>query len=250
VLCIEKLHDIKRILNIDFSDLVRILETEDKFTSEVKQQLESWYKDLADSSMQDFTKFYDESIPELPEVYHERATFVWQDLASAHCCLGDKLFEDPQDDEAPCSIKPLAQPDPEIVQSKQDQNPLPAYSVGAGNDEAFVITDTATRQSGLVAKQWSYGCRADDTVPLVPKLTESYIDIATETDRAIMWCIFLIMSGFQRLLTLAVTLEDKVAITGTVTRLQTRVTRLRTEITALAQEAGMDVTSRLEDFQF
>ena len=51
-------------------------------------------------------------------------------------------------------------------------------------------------------------------------------------------------------LRLAVTVEDKVAITGTLTRLQTRVTRLRTEITALAQEAGMDVTSRLEDFQF
>ena len=156
VLRIEKLHDIKRILNIDFSDLVRILETEDKFNSEVKQQLESWYKELADSSMQAFTKFYDESIPELPEVYHERATFVWQDLASAHCCLGDKLFEDPQDDEAPSSIKPLAQSDPEIVQSNQAQIPLPAYSVGAGNDEAFVITDTATRQSGLVAKQWTY----------------------------------------------------------------------------------------------
>ena len=49
-------------------------------------------------------------------------------------------------------------------------------------------------------------------------------------------------------LRLAATLEDKVAITGTLTRLQTRVIRLRTEITALAHEAGMDVTFRLEDF--
>ena len=70
------------------------------------------------------------------------------------------MFDESQDAETPCSIKPLAQTDPSHANTNLPrlQDPLPEYSVGAGNDEDFVITATATRQSGVVAKQWLYGC--------------------------------------------------------------------------------------------
>ena len=67
-------------------------------------------------------------------MYHERATYEWKDLASAHCCLGDKMFDEYQDAESPCSIKPLAQTDPSHATTNlpRPQDPLPEYLVGAG----------------------------------------------------------------------------------------------------------------------
>ena len=47
---------------------------------------------------------------------------------------------------------------------------------------------------------------------------------------------------------LAPTVADKAAITATLTRIQSRITRRRDEALVLAQEAGMDIKSRLEDF--
>ena len=47
---------------------------------------------------------------------------------------------------------------------------------------------------------------------------------------------------------LAPTLDEKAAITATLARIHSRVTRLRDEALVLAQEAGMDIKSRLEDF--
>jgi hypothetical protein len=47
---------------------------------------------------------------------------------------------------------------------------------------------------------------------------------------------------------LAHTLDDKAAITATLARIHARATRLRDEALVLAQEAGIDIKSRLEDF--
>ena len=112
LLRLEILNELKRTLINVQTNLVLILELEAKFTPECKQRLEEWYTELSEAQMLSFMQFYTTSIPELPDVYHERATFEWPDLASAHCCLGDTMFDESQDAEPSCSIKPLAQTDP------------------------------------------------------------------------------------------------------------------------------------------
>ncbi len=111
LLRLEILNELKRTLINVQTNLVLILELEAKFTPECMQRLEEWYTDLSEAQMLSFMQFYTTSIP-VPDVYHERATFEWLDLASAHCCLGDTMFDESQDAEPSCSIKPLAQTDP------------------------------------------------------------------------------------------------------------------------------------------
>jgi hypothetical protein len=47
------------------------------FTKEVKDKVEKWYKTLVQVALQNFIAYFEESKPELPELFHDMATLVW-----------------------------------------------------------------------------------------------------------------------------------------------------------------------------
>jgi DNA-directed RNA polymerase subunit K/omega len=218
VLRMEKLQDIKRMLNIDFADIVSILEEDTSFTKELKDMADQWYNTLMQAAVQQFLAYFEESTPELPELYHDTATFVWPTLAEAHCRLGEVIYQQVQAEQH--CVKPIPNSQKQITSRRsrgaRTKAPLLEYVGGAGTDEAFTTTKASTSQWGEVGNQWAYACRSDTNVFPTPIAVESHIGAATATDN--------------------------------LDQIKKRASRLRTDAEALAKEVGMDVSDRFEDF--
>jgi hypothetical protein len=167
VLRMEKLQEVIRMLNIDFADLASILDDVKQFTKEVKDKVDQWYKAIAQAESQKFLAYFEETTPELPERFHDTATFVWPSQSQAASVRIDKLVQ---------------------------------YGIAA--------------QVSTMADKYE-------------ELRDKYVLLNT---------------------TKSATDEEKTASQEAHRQIQTRARRLRRDAEALAQEAGMDVADRLEDF--
>lgn len=158
-----------------------------------------------------FVEHFVETTPELPDLYHEMATFIWTDLAGAHCRLGGVMFGPAQDVEQH-HVTPIPNSQQQLhvrsARRGRSRPPSPDYGEGPGRHESFTSTPASTTQRGEVGNQWVYSCRSDSSVLPTKTEVERDIGIATETDRSVMWAIFLVMTGFNRPLTLAETVRD------------------------------------------